>query len=62
MPEKPAKQSAPARIKRCRELAADALARAEHAATPEIRRSYVQLAQGWTALAAQIERLARKRD
>lgn len=58
MPEKKDKPNSgsASRIKRYRELAEEAAARAERAATPELKRSYAQLAQGWKALAAQVER------
>ena len=43
------------RVKRYRTLAAEANARAQSATNPELRDSYLQLAQGWTSLADQLD-------
>ncbi|MBV9331689.1 MAG: hypothetical protein JOZ55_09070 [Alphaproteobacteria bacterium] len=43
------------RVQRYRTLADEANARAQSATNPELRESYLQLAQGWTSLADQLD-------
>ena len=44
------------RLREYRRLAAAAIRKAERASSPELRRSYLNLAEGWDLLGDQIER------
>ena len=48
------------RAKRYRTLSVDALAEADKVATPNLRRSYLEIASGWTALADQTDAILTK--
>jgi len=48
------------RIERYRDLAAEALARAQDSATDEHRAAYLNIAASWAVLADEVERQARR--
>ena len=48
----------PERLKKCRQLAAEAAALAANAINPETRKTYLDLERQWLQLAAEMERVA----